>query len=112
MFLGSAHKQFVPGDLPARVGAPHFAEVGCPEGELAVAVSQHVKCLHLGACAGTIAVHASQLLAEQVFALGFELNPWIWILGLGGGALGIGLAGMAAVYPLLSRPPVEILRRA
>jgi putative ABC transport system permease protein len=70
----------------------------------------------LGLLAGLLAALGASLtgllLAEQVFALGFEFNPWIWVIGLGGGALGIGLAGMAAVYPLLSRPPVEILRRA
>ncbi len=70
----------------------------------------------LGLLAGLLAAVGASLtgylLAEQVFALGFEFNPWIWILGLGGGGLGIGLAGMAAVYPLLSRPPIEILRRA
>jgi putative ABC transport system permease protein len=70
----------------------------------------------LGLLAGLLAALGASLtgylLAEQVFSLGFEFNPWIWILGLGAGGLGIGFAGMAAVYPLLSRPPVEILRRA
>jgi putative ABC transport system permease protein len=70
----------------------------------------------LGLLAGLLAAFGASLigyvLAEQVFDLTYRPNPWLWLAGLGGGALGIGLAGMAAVYPLLTRPPIEILRRA
>jgi len=70
----------------------------------------------LGLLAGLLAALGASVigyvLAEQVFDLAYRLNPWLWLTGLGGGALGIGLAGMAAVYPLLTRPPIEILRRA
>jgi putative ABC transport system permease protein len=70
----------------------------------------------LGLLAGLLAALGASLigyvLAEQVFDLVYRPTPWLWLAGLGGGALGIGLAGMAAVYPLLTRPPIEILRRA
>jgi putative ABC transport system permease protein len=70
----------------------------------------------LGLLAGLLAALGASLigymLAEQVFDLSYRPNPWLWLTGLGGGAIGIGLAGMAAVYPLLTRSPIEILRRA
>ncbi len=70
----------------------------------------------LGLLAGLLASLGASaigyLLAERIFDLSFSFNPWLWVAGLGGGALGVMLAGVAATYPLLTRPPIEVLRRA
>jgi putative ABC transport system permease protein len=52
------------------------------------------------------------LLAEQLFALQFSFNPGLWLAGVLGSGILIGLAGTLATYPLLIRPPLQTLRRA
>jgi putative ABC transport system permease protein len=50
------------------------------------------------------------VLARQLFGLEFHFNPWLWVGGVLGSALAIGLAGTLATYPLLIRPPLQALR--
>lgn len=68
----------------------------------------------LGALAGflaaTMAGMMGYVLATQVFDLPYHLNPWLWLIGVGGGALGVGAAGLLGTYHLLRRPPSETLR--
>ena len=52
------------------------------------------------------------LLAEQLFALQFSFNPGLWLAGVLGSGILIGLAGTLATYPLLIRPPLQTLRQA
>jgi putative ABC transport system permease protein len=52
------------------------------------------------------------LLAEQLFALQFRFNPGLWLAGVLGSGILIGLAGTLTTYPLLIRPPLQTLRRA
>ncbi len=52
------------------------------------------------------------LLAEQLFGLQFSFNPLLWVTGVLGSGLLIGLAGTLATWPLLIRPPLQTLRRA
>lgn len=70
----------------------------------------------LGLLAGLVAALFStllgQVLASQVLHLPYHTNPWVWLVGGLGGAIGICAAGLAAVLPLLRKPPIEVLRRA
>ena len=70
----------------------------------------------LGAIAGLLAaVFASAiawLLSQYVFELPFQLNVWLWIIGIFGGALGISIAGYLATRRVLFTPPIVALRHA
>lgn len=68
----------------------------------------------LGLLAGTLAgLSASVLgyvLAEHVFHFDYRFNPWVWLLGLAGGAVGIGVAGTLGTRSALHQPPAKTLR--
>lgn len=68
----------------------------------------------LGTLAGLLAAAGANaggmLLATRVFDLPYGLDPLVWILGAGGGALGVGLAGWLGVRPVLRQPPLWTLR--
>jgi putative ABC transport system permease protein len=65
-----------------------------------------------GLLASIFAELTGWLLAEQLFGLQFNFNPVLWVTGVLGSGLLIGLAGTLATYPLLIRPPLQTLRRA
>ncbi len=65
-----------------------------------------------GLLASVFAETTGWLLAEQLFELEFSFNPTLWLIGVFGSGLLIGLAGTLATYPLLIRPPLQTLRRA
>lgn len=68
----------------------------------------------LGLLAGLVAAFAATLLgyvlATRLFHLAFDFNPWVWIAGLTGGALGVGLAGLLGTRFILRQPPLQTLR--
>ena len=68
----------------------------------------------LGLLAGVLAAFAASLagfiLARQVFHLAYTFNPWLWLVGLAGGALGVGLFGILGARFVLNRPPLQSLR--
>lgn len=68
----------------------------------------------LGLLAGLVAAFAATLLgyvlATRLFHLAFEFNPWVWVAGLTGGALGVGLAGLLGTRFILRQPPLQTLR--
>ncbi len=68
----------------------------------------------LGLLAGTLAGLSASLLgyilAEYVFHLDYHVNPWVWLVGLTGGALGIGIAGTLGTRSALRQPPAKTLR--
>ncbi len=70
----------------------------------------------LGGLAGLIsaglASAISYSLATGVFELPWQPDPWMWLLALFGGALGVGLAGTVASWHLFNTPPIAVLRRA
>ncbi|MEN8179958.1 MAG: FtsX-like permease family protein [Pseudomonadota bacterium] len=69
----------------------------------------------LGLLAGLLASIGAfitgQLLARQIFQLDYAFSPWLWVSGVGGATLGIGLAGLLSAWPLVIRPPLQSLRR-
>ncbi|MFP4160557.1 MAG: ABC transporter permease [Ectothiorhodospira sp.] len=70
----------------------------------------------LGALAGLLASAGAgiggYLLSTRVFELPYSFNPLIAVLGIGGGALGIGSAGWLGVRSVLSQPPLWTLRQS
>ncbi len=68
----------------------------------------------LGALAGLLAATAAStlgyVLASQLFGLDYTLDPWIWLIGITSGAIGVGIAGILGVRPTLNYPPVQLLR--
>ncbi len=70
----------------------------------------------LGLLAGLVAACAATLLgyvlATQLFHLPYTFNPWLWIIGVTGGTLGVGLAGLLGTQFILRQPPLQTLRDA
>jgi putative ABC transport system permease protein len=70
----------------------------------------------LGLLAGLLATLGAfgigQLLAAQIFELEYGFSPWLWLTGIGGSILGIGIAGMLSAWPLVIRPPLLSLRES
>ncbi len=68
----------------------------------------------LGAIAGFLAAFFATVVAwalsRFVFELPFEINIWLWIIGVVGGAVGISIAGFLATRRVLTTPPVVALR--
>ena len=71
--------------------------------------------LTLGALAGGLAAIAATLLsawlAAEVFHFSYQGNPWVWLIGIVGGSLGVGFAGLLGTRMVLHHPPMESLRR-
>jgi putative ABC transport system permease protein len=70
----------------------------------------------IGFLAGTVAALGATALgwalAERVFHLPYEFNPWLWVAGLAAGTLGVSAAGLWATRTIARRPPLETLRSA
>lgn len=70
----------------------------------------------LGAIAGLLASVFATIVAWSlshfIFELPFQLNVWLWIVGVFGGALGIATAGFLATRRVLYTPPIVALRHA
>jgi putative ABC transport system permease protein len=69
----------------------------------------------LGLLAGFIAASFASLigylLATQVFNLAYQFNPWLWLIGLIGGGIGIAVAGIMGIRGVLKQSPVVVLRQ-
>ncbi|MGH8659242.1 MAG: ABC transporter permease [Gammaproteobacteria bacterium] len=70
--------------------------------------------LSLGIIAGLVAAlgasAVSYYLAEHVFDMAYRFNPWLFALGVGGGGLGIAMAGVLGARDALTTPPMATLR--
>jgi putative ABC transport system permease protein len=68
----------------------------------------------LGALAGLLAAAGATavgyLLATQVFDLQYSPDPWVWVIGIVGGAVLVGTAGILAARSVVSHPPMQVLR--
>ncbi|ALG67183.1 ABC transporter permease [Beggiatoa leptomitoformis] len=69
----------------------------------------------LGGLAGLLAASVASLigwiLAVQIFELPYSFNPILWLIGIIGGALGVGLAGLLGTRTVLHKPPLMTLRQ-
>jgi putative ABC transport system permease protein len=79
-----------------------------------VLASLFIEFATLGILAGLLASAGASavgyVLADRVFDLPYHFDPWIWVAGTLGGALGVGLAGVLGTRSILSRPPLQTLR--
>ncbi len=70
----------------------------------------------LGGLAGLISAALASVigwsLATRVFELPWQSDPWMWLVAVLGGTLGVGLAGGIASWRLFNTPPIAVLRRA
>ena len=69
----------------------------------------------LGALSGLMATGLAAVLAyvlaTQVLNVPYHLSPLLWVYGVVGGALGVGLAGVLGSRKVVSQPPLTTLRR-
>ena len=63
-----------------------------------------------GLVAGTAATLLGYVLAQRVLDVPYTFNPWLWLVGIGGGAFGVGVAGYLGTRALLNQPPLQTLR--
>ena len=79
-----------------------------------IASSLAVEFAALGLFAGIVAVVGAEvtvlILQTQVFELGAEVHPWLWLLGPLLGALLILIVGLLGTRRLVSAPPITVLR--
>lgn len=77
--------------------------------------AQVAEFLLLGALAGFVAATGATVtgyvLASRVFDIPFNFNPWVWLYGIGGGAIAVTLAGWLGTRSTLRQPPLAILRQ-
>ncbi|MCI0504983.1 MAG: FtsX-like permease family protein, partial [Gammaproteobacteria bacterium] len=68
----------------------------------------------MGLLAGLLASFCASLagfvLADRVFELEYQLNLSLWIVGILGGMLGVGAAGILGTRRVLSKPPLAIIK--
>jgi putative ABC transport system permease protein len=68
----------------------------------------------LGFLSGTLAAFGATgvgwLLARRLFSLQFEIDPWVWALGLVCGTVLVGLSGTLATRRVVNTPPIVTLR--
>ncbi len=65
-----------------------------------------------GLMASLFAELTGQILARELLDVAYAFNPWLWLAGVAGSGLLIGLAGTLGTYGMLVRPPLQALRQA
>jgi putative ABC transport system permease protein len=68
----------------------------------------------LGFLSGTLAAIGATgvgwILARRLFSLQFEIDPWVWVLGLVCGTILVGVSGTLATRRVVNTPPIVTLR--
>ena len=68
----------------------------------------------IGALAGLVAsIGASVLgwvIATRIIGVAYQIDPWVWGVGLLGGIVGVTCAGLAGTRGILRTPPMQIFR--
>ncbi len=81
-----------------------------------IAATQFAEFALIGGLAGLLAAGCASalgyVLALKVLNVQYFGNGWIWLIGMGGGALGIALAGLLGTHRIIATPPLHSLRRA
>ncbi|MES9877139.1 MAG: FtsX-like permease family protein [Candidatus Sedimenticola sp. PURPLELP] len=87
--------------------------IGLKQGQLLQAVG--IEFFVLGLLAGLLGSLCASLtgwfVSTEILGLGYQFNPWVWLVGIVGGSLGIGSAGVIATFPMVIRPPLHTLRQ-
>ncbi|HKW81891.1 MAG TPA: FtsX-like permease family protein, partial [Casimicrobiaceae bacterium] len=77
--------------------------------------AQLAEFLALGVLAGLVAAGGATatayLLADRVFHIPFGWDPWLWAIGVAGGAGGVAVAGWLGTRATLRVPPLALLRQ-
>ncbi len=77
--------------------------------------AQLAEFLALGSLAGLLAAAGATVvgyvLSDRAFQIPFHWNPWVWVVGIVGGALGVALAGWFGTRGALRQPPLIVLRQ-
>jgi putative ABC transport system permease protein len=77
--------------------------------------AQLAEFLALGMLSGLVAsggaTATAYVLADRVFHIPFEWNPWLWVIGVVAGGLGVAVAGWAGTRRILRQPPLALLRQ-
>jgi putative ABC transport system permease protein len=86
--------------------------VGARRRQLQIAQLAEFSALGLasGLLGGIGASALSFALSEKVLNLPYTFNPWIVLLGVVGGTIGVSIAGMLGMRGTIDRPPLEVIR--
>ncbi|BCB27810.1 inner membrane transport permease [Sulfurimicrobium lacus] len=80
-----------------------------------LALSQLTEFALIGLLAGGVAAMAASglgfFLATRVFHLPYQFNPWLWLVALVAGGVGVTLAGWLGTRGVLRQPPLLTLRQ-
>ncbi len=96
-----------------RFDAAILRTLGASRAQLSAA--QIAEFLVLGALAGLLAAAGATatgyVLSDRVFQIPFSANPIVWLLGIGGGALTVTLAGWLGTRGMMRMPPLAVIRQ-
>ena len=96
-----------------RFDAAILRTLGASRAQLSAA--QIAEFLVLGALDGLLAAAGATatgyVLSDRVFQIPFSANPIVWLLGVGGGALTVTLAGWLGTRGMLRQPPLAVIRQ-
>ena len=96
-----------------RFDAAILRTLGASQAQLRAA--QVTEFLVLGALAGLLAAAGATavgyVLSDRVFQIPFAWNPFVWIYGLGGGAIAVALAGWLGTRGTARQPPLAVIRQ-
>jgi putative ABC transport system permease protein len=96
-----------------RYDAAILRTLGASENQLRAA--QLAEFVALGALSGLLAAAGATVtgyvLSDRVFQIPFGWNPWVWAIGILGGAAGVAIAGWLGTRATLKQPPLAVLRQ-
>jgi putative ABC transport system permease protein len=96
-----------------RYDAAILRTLGASQQQLAAA--QITEFLAIGGLAGVLAATGATIigyvLADHTFQIPFHWNPWVWAIGMVGGAVGVAVAGWFGTRSTLRQPPLTVLRQ-
>jgi putative ABC transport system permease protein len=96
-----------------RFDAAILRTLGASRAQLSAA--QIAEFLVLGSLAGLLAAAGASatgyVLSDRVFQIPFSANPIVWLIGVGGGALTVTLAGWLGTRGMMRLPPLAVIRQ-
>jgi putative ABC transport system permease protein len=96
-----------------RLDAAILRTLGASRRQLSAA--QVAEFVALGGLAGLVAAAGATaigyVLADRTFLIPFSWNPWVWVLGVAGGAIGVAVAGWLGTRATLKQSPLAVLRQ-